>query len=360
LPDPCFESMGGAPATETERRLAALYAEHLGLPDAVGARDDFFALGGDSLSAVRLLLRIREIWGHDPGLAALFEQPDVAGLAARIDAGAPQEGGDGLGPLILLARGGEALPPLFLIHPAGGLCWGYRTLANALSPRRTVYGLQSPAIDRQAPPPASIDALAADYARRMAGTCPDGPLHVAGWSVGGIIAQAVAEQLRAMGREVGLVALLDAYPAECWRAEPEPTQAQALRALLAMAGYDSDAHSHLSTRAQIVEFLSAGDSPLGALPSRALDGVVRAVLDTNRLVRGHRHRRYDGMLTHVRAAADHKDKPHLTPDLWAAHAASLDCIAVPFLHGQLTGPEASALIAPALSERMLAVSTVPA
>lgn len=189
---------------------------------------------------------------------------------------------------------------------------------------------------------------------------PQGPCHVAGWSVGGIIAQAVAVELRAAGREVGLVALLDSYPADCWRAEPEPTQAQALRALLAIAGYDAEAYPHLQTREQVVAFLREGDSPLGNLPPQALDGVVRVVLDTNRLVRGHHHRRYDGVLTHIRAALDHRDRPDLTPDLWKDHAMTLDRIDVPFLHPQLTGAEASALIAPALSARMAAAATVTA
>lgn len=352
LPEPQFESTGGdQPQTGTERRLAALFVELLRRDAPVSLRDDFFALGGDSLLAVKLMLRIREEWGHDPGLAALFEYPDVAGLAARIDAGAG-EGADGLGPLITLARADTSHDPLFFVHPAGGLCWGYRTLARALSPARTVYGLQAPALAPDIAVPDSIDVLAVDYARRIIETQPHGICHVAGWSVGGIIAQAVAVELRAMGRKVGLVAMLDSYPAECWRAEPEPTPSQSRRALLAIAGYDPESYPHLQSWDDILGFLRQGDSPLGNLPPGVLDGVVRVVLDTNRLVRGHHHRRYDGVLTHIRAGNDHAARPQLQPELWAPHAASLDLLSVPFLHPQLTGPEASALIAPALSQRM--------
>ncbi len=352
LPAPSFRGQGGeAPATETERQLAALYAELLATEGAIGARDDFFALGGDSLQAMKLMLRIRETWGHDPGLATLFETPDVASLARRIDAGGAGEDGS-LGPIITLAGGDKALPPLFVVHPAGGLCWGYRTLAASLAPARTVYGLQSPALNPDVAVPESIDALAADYARRMIETWPDGPYHVAGWSVGGIIAQAIAVELAAAGRAVGLVAMLDSYPAECWRAEPEPTESQAMRALLAIAGYDPELYPDLVTRDQIVAFLRDGDSPLGNLPARALDGVVRVVLDTNRLVRGHHHRRYEGRLTHVRAGEDHKARPQLVPELWMPYAGTLDGVTVPFLHPQLTGAPASAMIAPALSARM--------
>ncbi|KHL25706.1 enterobactin synthase [Croceibacterium mercuriale] len=357
LPEPDFASEGGAaPATRTERRLAELFAAVLEHGGPLAAGDDFFALGGHSLSAVDLLLRIREEWGHDPGLATLFEVADIRGLAARIDGAA--EADHGVGPLIVLARGAES--PLFMVHPAGGLSWGYRTLATSLRPARAVYGLQAPALDAGVAAPESLERLAHDYAHRVDRAVPDGPVHLAGWSVGGVIAQGVAAALQDMGREVGLLALLDAYPADCWRAEPEPTEAQALRALLAIAGLDPEAHPELTTREQVTGFLRGSDSPLGSLPPAVLDGVVRVVLDNNRLVRGHHHRRFAGTLTHIRAGLDHAHKPQLVPSSWGAYAGAVECLTVPFLHPQLTGPEASALIAPLLSERMARFSPVSA
>mgnify|MGYP006199702771 CR=1 FL=1 len=75
-----------------------------------------------------------------------------------------------------------------------------------------MYGLQSPALDPAQALPGSIDALAAEYADRVVVLQPDGPVHLLGWSVGGILAQAMATRLRSLGREVGVLALLDAYP----------------------------------------------------------------------------------------------------------------------------------------------------
>ena len=141
LPAPVFEAAAGRAAeTPTETIIAELFAETLGRGEPAGADDDFFTLGGDSLLAVHLMMLIRERLGRDPGLGALFDRPRVAELAALIDAEA-LDFDNGLGVLIRLAEGDAALPPLFLIHPAGGLSWGYRTLARALSPRRTVWGL---------------------------------------------------------------------------------------------------------------------------------------------------------------------------------------------------------------------------
>ena len=360
LPAPRFgdATSGPAPQTATERALAALFADVLQLPadTVVGADADFFSLGGDSLSAVQLLLRIEEGWHRNPGLGSLFEAPTVAALAASLDSETVRFD-SGLKPLLQLAAGDPALPPLFLVHPAGGIAWGYRLLARAIAqvaPARSVWGLQSPALDPAHPLPASIDALGAEYAARVAALQPSGAIHLAGWSVGGIIAQAMAVALQQMGRQVDLVALLDAYPADCWRDEPEPTPAQALRALLAIAGYDPEGHPELDTRDKVVAFLRAGDTALGNLPAEALEGVVRVVTDTNRLIRQHRHQRMAGTLTHVRAARDHAGKPQLQAARWLDYAERLDTLELPLLHSQMTGAEATAWLAPQLAARMAA------
>ncbi|MCD9046415.1 amino acid adenylation domain-containing protein [Luteimonas sp. MHLX1A] len=353
LPAPVHGAAAGeAPRSPTGQALAALFAQALGLDaGAVPADADFFALGGDSLSAVHLLMAIQRRFGRDPGLGALFATPTVAALAARIDA--DEEAPDhGLAPLVRLRRGDPGRAPLFVVHPAGGISWCYRELARALSPARDVHGLQSPALDTAQPLPASIDALAAGYVERVAMLQPEGPVHLLGWSVGGILAHAMAVRLRALGREVGVLALLDAYPAECWRAEPEPDPVAALRALLAIAGYDPEGHPELTTREAIVDFLRRGDSALGNLPGGVLDGVVRTVTDTNRLVRQHHHARYDGTLLHVRAGNDHANRPQLQSSLWAPHAALVEGLELPFLHAELTGRDATTRIAPLLDARL--------
>ncbi|QGM05883.1 enterobactin synthase subunit F [Stenotrophomonas maltophilia] len=353
LPKPPQQEAGGLlPRTPLEQELAMLFAQALGREAAVAVDADFFSLGGDSLSAVHLLLAIEKRWRCDLGLGALFVQPTVAALATRI-AEPPALADHALGPVIsLAATDADGPTPLFVLHPAGGIAWNYRTLARALQPPRPVYGLQSPALDPKQPLPSSIEAMANDYVHRVVTLQPKGPVHLLGWSVGGILAQAMAVRLHEIGREVGELVLLDAYPSECWRAEPEPDAIAALRALLAIAGHDPEAHPELDSRERILAFLRRGGSALGSLPDVVLDGVVRAVTGTNRLIREHIHHPFDGTLVHVRAGRDHQARPQLQSALWRAHARKVQALELPFLHAELTGRDAVAQLAPWLSARL--------
>jgi len=74
-----------APRTDTERALAAMWAELLNVP-SVGADDDFFELGGHSLLAIKVVSRVRDVFGVDFPLRNLFERSTVASMAEAIEA----------------------------------------------------------------------------------------------------------------------------------------------------------------------------------------------------------------------------------------------------------------------------------
>ena len=90
LPEPDWGTLADhaavAPRTPVEAHLAAIFAEVLGLPAPVGVNDNFFALGGHSLTATRLLARIRAVCGVDLPMRTLFADPTVAGVATALAA----------------------------------------------------------------------------------------------------------------------------------------------------------------------------------------------------------------------------------------------------------------------------------
>ncbi|MEU8925633.1 amino acid adenylation domain-containing protein [Kitasatospora sp. NPDC048545] len=200
-------SAGREPSTPQEEVLATLFAEVLGLP-RVGVDDSFFELGGHSLLATRLVGRIRASLDQELALRDVFEAPSVAALSERLATGA--ESGEKFAELMPLRRGGT-LPPLFCVHAGYGVGLGYSRFLPYL-PDRPVYALQARSLTRSDGLPATVEEMAADYVALIREVQPQGPYHLLGHSFGGLVVQAMATALEAMGEEVSLLAILDAYP----------------------------------------------------------------------------------------------------------------------------------------------------
>ncbi|MFL5538621.1 MAG: acyltransferase domain-containing protein, partial [Longimicrobiaceae bacterium] len=83
-PRPALESDYHAPASEAEEILVDAWRELLGIGE-IGVHDDFFQLGGHSLLGMQLISRVRETFGVELPLRAIFHAPTVAGMAAMID-----------------------------------------------------------------------------------------------------------------------------------------------------------------------------------------------------------------------------------------------------------------------------------
>lgn len=114
LPEPVWRETSGAgqvaPRTPAEEGLAVLWREVLGLAD-VGVHDNFFALGGHSLTATRLIARIRATFGVDLPLRLLFAAPTIAELAPLVADPATAEG-EATGTADRVAAGGPSAQDL--------------------------------------------------------------------------------------------------------------------------------------------------------------------------------------------------------------------------------------------------------
>ncbi|MBC7303916.1 MAG: amino acid adenylation domain-containing protein [Nocardia sp.] len=213
LPEPVLEPRRyRAPHTEHEIAVAAVFTEVLGA-QTPGLDDDFFALGGNSLLATRVVHHLCEHTGVELTVAAFFADPTVAGLAARVSDG-PAGAADleaALSVVLPIARRGSR-PPLICVHPVSGLAWAYASLVPHLPDDRPVVGIQSPALSDPDFRPDSADELVDRYLSEIRGVQPHGPYQLLGWSLGGVLAQAVATRLQAEGETVASLTMLDSLP----------------------------------------------------------------------------------------------------------------------------------------------------
>jgi acyl-coenzyme A synthetase/AMP-(fatty) acid ligase/thioesterase domain-containing protein len=211
LPEPPAAVPGGGdrPLTDWEQVVADLWADVLGLP-ALGADDDFFALGGDSLAAERLLARVVSDLGvsaADVTSATLVQAPTPATFAARLRRVAEPA----TGTLVPLHPSGGRLP-LFVVAGGGGLGLAFTAFARHLGPDRPTWALQARALESRGLPDFSVAAAARRHVAELRRVQPVGPYHLAGHSFGGLVALEMAHRLRADGDDVALLVMLDSFP----------------------------------------------------------------------------------------------------------------------------------------------------
>ncbi|MBE9374453.1 amino acid adenylation domain-containing protein [Saccharopolyspora sp. HNM0983] len=263
------EAVGGEmPRTPTEEVLCELFAEVLGLA-RIGVHDGFFDLGGHSLLAAKLIGRVRDALGLRLNVGSLFAAPTVAGLAQRLHDGGENDALEILLPL----RTGGSLEPLFCVHPAAGLAWPFSGLLKHIDARRPLYGVQTRGLDEPKPVAATLHGMAAEYLEHIRQVQPHGPYHFLGWSFGGVVAHEMATQLQAAGEQVRFVGMMDSYPKDVW--DELPTEEEALKALLYMAGYDlAQLGPGALTREGVLEVLSAEGSALANLAEHTVTAII--------------------------------------------------------------------------------------
>lgn len=202
LPAPSPRDFGRSsaqpPRNDTERRVAALWAALLGFP-VTNVNSDFFDVGGNSLLGARLIFTARREFGVALSLATFLDSGrTVAELAALIDT-----------EIVADTEHVASKPPLHLVFAdlASALSvryftaqWGEEQAVHALIPEQH-GGRFDPAI--------SIEQRAGRALSEIRARQPDGPLALAGYSIGGPLAYEIARQAVAAGQRVDWLGIID-------------------------------------------------------------------------------------------------------------------------------------------------------
>ncbi len=194
------------PRDEIEARLATIWQDLLGLRE-VSVTSGFFDLGGHSLLAIRMLTQVEQEFGRDLPLSSLFLGSTIADLAERLRRPlAPPA----WSPLVTLQLAGGGTP-FFCVHPAGGIAHCFLDLAHDLTPDHPFYAFQAAGLEDGQDPIENVETMATRYIEALREIQPEGPYHLGGWSMGGMVAFEMALQLKARGHQVATLAIIDAH-----------------------------------------------------------------------------------------------------------------------------------------------------
>jgi oxalate---CoA ligase len=203
-----ISGLGNAPAeheevlTDFERWIAKIWENVLDVP-SVGRHDDFFSLGGDSILGAEAVARLREVTGQAGlPLVSIVRSPTVATMARELDAGVSALAHSGP---IALNSPDPGSRPFFFVHGGDGEVLSFRSLAQAIGPSISFFGIRARGIDDGAEPDGSIEEMAAAYVDGIREVQPHGPYAIGGFCLGALVAIEMACRLDAAGEAVSLV-----------------------------------------------------------------------------------------------------------------------------------------------------------
>jgi pimeloyl-ACP methyl ester carboxylesterase len=111
--------------------------------------------------------------------------------------------------LVVPLVAGAGQQPLVMLHPLGGALFAYEPLLRLLPPAVPVWGVRSPSAAGAGEEPRDVVSMARSYAAELSERLPARPIALFGWSLGGLIALAVAAELEERGFQIEFVEIWD-------------------------------------------------------------------------------------------------------------------------------------------------------
>ncbi len=249
-----LEQLRAAPPAEQKKMLFNYLRTELarilglGSPEQIEPQQRFLDFGLDSLMAIELKSSLEAGVGRTLPATMVFNYPtleavvnylvdEVLDLAQTTTSkGLPPTSAETVvakhSPLIPIQPNGDRTP-LFCIHPVGGSIFCYQKLAHYLSEAQPLYGLQSLGINGEQEPLTSIEEMSTRYIEALQTVQPQGPYQLAGWSMGGVIALEMAQQLIARGEKIASFIIIDAFLPQADKGMPKEFDEVTLLMMLA-------------------------------------------------------------------------------------------------------------------------------
>ncbi|WP_091365002.1 acetoacetate--CoA ligase [Geodermatophilus telluris] len=307
--------------------VARAFAEVLHAPVDEGTH--FFDAGGTSRQSMTLLRRLRGELGRPIGMDDFLADPTVRGLRAALAADpAPADAVE------RLREGAAGVPPLVFVHGVHGDTDLYRSLVQALETDAPVYGLTAHPGTGHAVGTLSLADLARRHVETLTALVPDGPVRLAGYSFGGLVAFEMAGLLTARGREVTFLGLLDTLP-------PSSQLSDGARRLYHLAGRLAHTLPGMGEvtagqfRRRVADRLLRRRRAASPAPATAPD---RELARGEELFHAHRWSRHPGPVSYFRAR---RRPPVVLNHLyaWRRVAPDLTVVDVPGAHDDLLAAE---------------------
>ncbi|GLT18780.1 hypothetical protein GCM10007938_25610 [Vibrio zhanjiangensis] len=195
------------PKNDKERRLLMLFSQALGRNE-VSTDSKFLALGGNSISALKLLIDLNKAFATTLSLGEFLENSSIVELARYIDT-VSTSSDTGQSVVVLNKGNPEVKPTLILVHPAGGNVMCYSEFTRGLDKSYPVYGIQVADFSGVAEYNHEVSHLAGYYVDQLGELTQHTDLIIGGWSLGGTIAFEMACQIEELNGNTPKVLVFD-------------------------------------------------------------------------------------------------------------------------------------------------------
>lgn len=196
-----------APRNESELILVGIWERMLNF-EPIGVNEDFFDLGGTSITALRLFSEIEKRFQKKLQPISLLNHRTVEALAKFI----AEESGEAKFSSLVPLRASGSKPPIFCLHAGGGHVFFYRDLAKYLGADQPVYALQRLGVDDVTQAAQDIESTASHYLEEIRKVQPTGSYSLLAYCFSTSICWEMVSQLQQAGDSVSVIAIIDSAP----------------------------------------------------------------------------------------------------------------------------------------------------